>query len=197
MTAPIAVFHTDPFAERWIDLNEHGIHVLLAAHPVTVGDFREYLRIVGRPVAAARSRAEPLTAPVTDAPQTDAAAYCLWLGQKEGRQYRLPTMAELLALAQEAEEDGISAEVWPHQYGNRAELRGGMKEMFLCEWTCETEEVAMPAGKPPRVLGSIFYPPWLRHGGHTANAQAHLVATEGFSFVTFRVACPGARNPNA
>jgi hypothetical protein len=189
-TADGEFFHTDPTPERWVALSEHGTNAQLAAHPVSVGEYRDYLRRAGRPTPPALARGDRVDAPVTDVPQTDAVAYCEWLGQLDAHPYRLPTMAELLALAQEAEEEGITDEVWPHQRGHRAEVRGGLKEMFLCEWTCETEAVEVPAGRPQRVLGSIFYPPWLRHGGHSAHAQAHLLATEGFSFVTFRLARP-------
>ena len=68
------------------------------------------------------------------------------------------------------------------------EVIGGLKPVFLCEWTAETETVEQPAGRPAHVLGSIFYPPWLREGSTGMHAQAHLLATEGYSFVTFRVA---------
>jgi hypothetical protein len=193
MTILTGVLHGAPVADPWVTLDEHGIHARVAAHPVTREAYREYQRATGQPIPPTLSRVDHPHAPVTDVTQVDAAGYCRWLGQHEGCEYRLPTTAELMELATEAAEDGISAEVWPHQHGHRPELRGGLKEMYLCEWTCETEEISMPGGKPPRVLGSIFYPPWLRPGGHSSHAEAHLVATEGFSFVTFRVACPGRR----
>jgi len=198
----------DPISKRWIALERalsadsagtartsHAptFQTLIAAHPVSWEEYRDYLRAVGQPPASP-VHFERHSAPVTDVAQADAVAYCRWLGQREGKALRLPTVAELMELASEAEEDGISMEVWPHEHGHRPELRGGMNEMFLCEWTAETEEVPMPAGQPPRILGSIFYPPWLRHGGHTSNSQAHLLATEGYSFVTFRVAYRGAQS---
>lgn len=183
-----ATFHTDPSSERWIELDQHGVHALLATHPVERGVYKAYLRDAGLPTPPPLARIGPPMAPVTDVSHVDAVAYCEWLGRREGRTYRLPTVAELLELAAEAEEEGISDEVWPHQRGHRFEVRGGMKEMFLCEWTCETEETPAQPGQPSRTLGSIFYPPWLRHQSHSYHAQAHLAATEGFSFVTFRLA---------
>ena len=39
-----------------------------------------------------------------------------------------------------------------------------------------------------RVLGSVFYPPWLREGPNATHAQAYLLASEGYSFITFRAA---------
>ena len=188
MISPEATFHVDPVPERWMKLDERGVHAVLATHPVTRGEYKEYLRASDHAIPPSLARIAPPSVPVTDVSRVDAVAYCEWLGRRESRSYRLPTIAELLELAAEAEEDGISDEVWPHQRGHRPEVRGGMKEMFLCEWTYEVEETPAQPGQPPRILGSIFYPPWLRHGSHSYHAQAHLAATEGFSFVTFRLA---------
>ncbi len=172
-----------------ISVTEHGAHAVLAAHPVTRQSYKAYLHTLGLPIPPSLAQADNPANPVTYVSQVDALAYCRWLGGREGYPYRLPTMAELLELADDASQDGISPEVWPHLHGNRPELRGGMKEMFLCEWTMETESVS-PPGAPDRVrvLGSIFYPPWLREGSNAVHAQANLLATEGYSFVTFRVA---------
>ena len=64
---------------------------------------------------------------------------------------------------------------------------GGLKPVWLCEWTQETEVIEQAGDHAPRVLGSIFYPPWLREGNAPGHAQAHLAADEGYSFVTFRL----------
>ena len=185
-------FHCDPTSDRWIELAHRGTPTLVATHPVTRGDYKDYLRDAGRPIPPALARIAPPTAPVTDVSQVDAKAYCEWLTHREGGEFRLPSVGELMELAQEAETEGITTEVWPHQHGNRFEVRGGLRDMYLCEWTREVEEgPATPHDR--RVLGSIFYPPWLRQESHSYHAQAHLAATEGFSFVTFRVTCVGGR----
>lgn len=171
-----------------LTLRGHGVHALVASRAVTRIEYKEYLRVAGLPAPPQLARSEAQGGPVIWVSQIDAAAYCRWLGQKEGQPYRLPTMAELLELAGESNLEGVSAEIWPHEHGNRPELRGGMKEMYLCEWTSETEVVRGPSQMGERVLGSIFYPPWLRPGNNAVQVQAHFPATEGYSFVTFRVA---------
>ncbi len=187
-----STFHCDPTSDRWIELDRRGTPVLLSTHPVTRGEYKDYLREIGRPIPPALARIAPLASPVADVSQVDAKAYCEWLTHHQGGEFRLPSVGELLELAQEAEAEGITSEVWPHHPGNRFEVRGGLHDMYLCEWTREVEE-GPAALSNPRVLGSIFYPPWLRQDSHTYNAQAHLAATEGFSFVTFRVTCVGRR----
>ena len=65
-----------------------------------------------------------------------------------------------------------------------------MKPTYLCEWTQETEELPQLGGDAPgRSLGSVLYPPWVRQGNNASHAQAYLAATEGYSSVTFRLAC--------
>lgn len=170
-------------------INGGGIHALLGHSPVTTAAFKEYLRATGQKMPPATTQPGSSTAPVTRVSQQDALAYCQWAGSREGRRYRLPTMAELQELYSEDMADGISLDVWAHSAGHTPEVRGGLKAVFLCEWTGEAEEIPQPAGRPPRLLGSIFYPPWLREGNNATHAQAHLSATEGYSFVTFRLAC--------
>jgi len=132
------------------------------------------------------------TAPVIYASQTSAREYCDWLSTQEGRRYRLPTMSELLMLySDDPDKDAFGPDLWPYQANNLSGVRGGglsegLRHVFLCEWSNEVEEVPQPDHRPARLLGSIFYPPWLREGGTLT--QAYLQATEGYSFVTFRVA---------
>ncbi len=168
-----------------------GVRASLANHPVTRAEYKGYLQSTGQPMPPVLKRPEPSNAPIACISQADALAYCHWASAGRGEAYRLPTMAELQALYIEDIADGINLELWAHTPGHVPELRGGLKQVFLCEWTGETEEIPQPAGRPPRVLGSIFYPPWLRQGSNAAHAQAHLLATEGYSFVTFRLACDG------
>jgi formylglycine-generating enzyme required for sulfatase activity len=170
-----------------IEVHGPGVAVALAEDPVTKAEYRAYLRAAGRGSPPPLGQGERLSDPVTYVSQTDAIAFCQWLSTQEGRAYRLPKMAELSALAGDAAADGVSLEVWPHYYEQRPELRGGLKPDYLCEWTQETEAVPQPGGRT-RVLGSVFYPPWLRHGPNASHLQACLLASEGYSFVTFRVA---------
>jgi len=174
--------------DNFIRLTLHGRRTVLAAHPVSRECFKQYLRETDQPTPLFLTRPEPSSNPVTYVSQVDALAYCRWLGAHEGRTYRLPSMSELQEALGEAANEGISPDFWPHTYGQLPELRGGLKPVYLCEWTLETETIEQPSGRPPRILGSIFYPPWLREGSNATHAEAHLLATEGYSFVTFRVA---------
>ncbi len=174
--------------QEMITLAAHTLTARLAVHPVTCGDFKQFLRGTGRPIPPQLAKQESSSAPATRISQIDALAYCAWLGQREGQVYRLPSMAELEALAANDTAEGIDPGIWSNTPGQISELRGGLKRVYLCEWTLETESVDRPDGAV-RVLGSIFYPPWLREGSNATHAQAHLLVTEGYSFVTFRVAC--------
>ena len=171
-----------------ITLSSQAVHARVASHAVSRQEYKVYLRASGTPIPPALARPEAGAEPATYVSQVEAIGYCRWLSGQEGQAYRLPAMAELEELAGESVQDGSSPEIWPHHHGNRPDLRGGMKEMYLCEWTSETERVPVGGGQPDRILGSIFYPPWLRHGNNATHAQAHLAASEGHSFVTFRVA---------
>jgi hypothetical protein len=172
-----------------ISLHTRDVNVALAARPVSRQEFRAYLSASGRPTPAPLARGDNPTMPVTYVSQVDAAEYCRWLGTQQGRGYRLPTMAELNELADEITQEGINPEVWPHTHQLHPELRGGMKPTFLCEWTAEVEELPqLGVNASVRRLGSVFYPPWVRQGNNASHAQAYLAATEGYSFVTFRLA---------
>jgi hypothetical protein len=170
-----------------IEVRGPGVAAALAARPVTKAEYRTFLRASGHAPAAPLAPDEKLSDPVTYVSQTEAIAYCGWLSTQEGRTYRLPRMAELTEMANDDAAEGVSPEIWPHYYEKRPELRGGLKPDYLCEWTQEFETLPQPGGRT-RVLGSVFYPPWLRHGPNASHLQACLLAGEGYSFVTFRIA---------
>jgi hypothetical protein len=170
-----------------ITLQGAGYHTVLAAHPVTRGSYKQFLHEAGRVVPHALAQPEPPSRPVTYVSQVDALAYCRWLGGRDGRTYRLPTIYELQELAGERGQQGSASDVWAHEPGERPEVIGGLKPVWLCEWTQETEVIEQPGERAPRVLGSIFYPPWLREGNAPGHVQAHLAADEAYSFVTFRL----------
>jgi hypothetical protein len=170
-----------------IEVRGSGVAAALSEHPVTKEEYRAYLRVAGLAHPTPLGQDERLSDPITYVSQTEAIAYCAWLSAQEGRAYRLPRMAELTELAGDDAAEGISPEIWPHYHEQRPELRGGLKPLYLCEWTQETETVPQPGGRT-RVLGSVFYPPWLRHGPNSSHLQACLLASEGYSFVTFRIA---------
>ena len=181
--------------DEFIHLSIQGEHIELAAHPVTRYAYRTYLTACHMPIPPFMSHGDGPASPVTYVSQTGAVAYCDWLSAREGRRYRLPTMHELVELAAGAVHEVPGAEIWPHLHGNRPELRGGLKEVFLCEWTNETEMLTQfDAARAPRLLATVFYPPWLREGSNASHVQAELLATEGYSFITFRVVRDGLRS---
>jgi Sulfatase-modifying factor enzyme 1 len=170
-----------------IEVRGHGVAAELAAHPVTKAEYRAYLREAGHANPPSLAPEERASDSVTYVSQDAAIFFCRWLGKQEGHAYRLPSMSELCELASEAAADGVDSECWPHHHEHHPELRGGMKPLYLCEWTLETETISQPGGRT-RVLGSVFYPPWLRQGPNASHLQACLLASEGYSFVTFRLA---------
>lgn len=172
--------------------------VFLTARPVSLCEFRAFLHESGRPTPSGVKRVlaniSGGSKPVIGVTQLDAAAYCAWAGRRLGRPCRLPGTNELAlmphAAVSHAHEVVPDAGFWPHEQGRLPELRGGLKPVFLCEWTRETEEIPTSRGAS-RVLAGIFYPPWLREGANPLHVHARLLATESFSFVTFRVAYAG------
>lgn len=176
---------------EFIEVEVSGRRVHVALHPVTVEALCAFLDASARPRPPRLRCGRSGSAPVVEVSQEDAAAYCRWLGEREVRSYRLPGTAELQTLMEGADGEEIDAGVWPQERGRMPELRGGLKPHFLCEWTCETLEVPRSDGRHARALASIFYPPWLREGSNVAHVHASVSASEGYSFVTFRVACDG------
>lgn len=180
-----------------VTLEYRSVH--LAARPVTLPEFRAFLQDAGRAlphgVKHAPANAPGGAEPVIGVTQLDAAAYCEWAGRRIARPCRLPGTDELDALMPHtvvSHAHGVvpDAGFWPHERGHLPELRGGLKPVFLCEWTRETEEA--PSDRDPdRVMAGIFYPPWLREGNNPLHVHARLLASESYSFVTFRLAYEG------
>jgi hypothetical protein len=163
----------------------------LAVHPVTAGEYRVFLAETGGTEPRGLRHIRSSGVPAIDVSQVGAVAYCAWLGSRTGRTLRLPRMAELEELMGGASVDALDAGSWPHHHGRLPELRGGLKPVFLCEWTSDVLAVPLMGGRPRRVLADIFYPPWLREGSNVGHVHASLLASAGYSFVTFRPAYDG------
>ncbi len=167
-----------------ITINEGAVHARLGARPVSKDEYLAYLH------ATVKAAPRPLTRggrggdAVIYVSQVEAAEYLKWLGEREGARYRLPSTAELLALAEPNGPAGSGMEMWPHSHGDLPE-RGAV---YLCEWTRETETLDPYGPVEPRVLGSVFYPPWLRQGTNPKQVQGMMLASQGYSFVSFRAA---------
>lgn len=187
----------DDFIAVKVDLHQT---VRVAAQPVTFAEFSAFLQAAGRPLPKGVRRAssgQPGGAPsggsqpVIGVAQPDAAAYCEWAGKRIGKACRLPSIDELDSLMPHTmvtHAHGVvpDAGFWPHEQGQLAEVRGGLKPLFLCEWTRDVLE-AVSRAHPERVMALIFYPPWMREGDNMLHVHAALLASESYSFVTFRV----------
>jgi len=173
-----------------LKVQDAGFRSLVAAQLVTRRVYIGFLQAAGRRVPPPLTRSGSPANAVTWASQVEAAEFCAWLGKQEGGQYRLPSMAELAAFHNQAGQEGLEVGVWPADAERQAPDCVAHDACF-CEWTCETEEVPVYGTDQVRVLGSIFYPPWLREGSNVVHVQAHMLATEGYSFVSFRVAQDG------
>ncbi len=190
-----------------VEANYRPVHI--SNHPVTLAEFQAFLHETGRatphgvkPTAAAAPGSSGLDAgtpgsnqPVVGVTQADAAAYCAWAGKHLGRTCRLPSTDELDSLmphttVTHAHGTVPDAGFWPHEQGQLAELRGGLKPVFLCEWTRDVEEDTVDLPEDRR-LARIFYPPWLREGDNPLHAHAALLVQGSYNFVTFRVSYEG------
>ena len=96
-------------------------------------------------------------------------------------------MAELQELAMEAADEGIGPDLWPHTHGQLSELRGGLTDLSVRVDPGDGDDrpARGPAGARP---GQHLLPALVAGGSNVSHAQAHLLATEGYSFVTFRMA---------
>jgi hypothetical protein len=167
-----------------------GLHSLVAAHLVTRRAYLDFLGAAGKPVPRPLTHSGLPASAVTWASQVDATEFCSWLGKREGGTYRLPSMAELGAFHALTGQEGLEVGMWPAA-AERQALDCVSHDTCFCEWTCETEELPVYGTDQVRVLGSIFYPPWMREGNNVAHVQAHMLATEGYSWISFRVARDG------
>jgi hypothetical protein len=164
-----------------IKLKREGLADSVATRPVSLQEYRAFLRATGQPMPQELARVTNANEPVVYVSQVAGLEYCHWLGA----QYRLPSVAELLALMGPAGLEGTSKEMWPHTRSQWVQ-RGAT---YLCEWTRDSQTLPPASGGEPRVLASVFYPPWLRHGNSPKEIEAMMLASQGYSFVSFRVAC--------
>jgi formylglycine-generating enzyme len=66
----------------------------IGKYPVTVGQYSAFCRATGRPMPDAPSWGWNDKHPMVNVSDDDAVAYCYWLGQEYGGNWRLPTEAE-------------------------------------------------------------------------------------------------------
>ena len=170
-----------------ITLDEHGFRSVLAARPVTRESYRRYLHDTGQPLPHMLTQPAPPTAPITDVSQAEATAYCRWLSARRGGIAVCRPWPSWRSLNGELAEQDLGPEAWPHTQGHLQEVIGGLKPVFLCEWTAGDRD-GRAAGGPTGTYPGQHLLSALAAGGQHRRTQAHLLATEGYSFVTFRVA---------
>jgi formylglycine-generating enzyme required for sulfatase activity len=155
----------------WVKLS--GTSAEVSTEPVAWADYAQFARDTGRPVPRLSGR---FTEPVTRVGAQDATAYAEWLSQRDGCQYRLPTLDEMSSLAEWAQRTGS---MWPCR-GEQRNRQADHAPSCLTEWLqCES---GLGNGK---TLRCITYPAWLlKRGSYTPRATL----LEGpRSFVTFRL----------
>ena len=168
------------------------IHALVAPALVSRRSYVTYLHASGREVPPQLARLGAGPGSVTWVSQVDAAAYCSWLGAREGQPYRLPGIGELVEFYSDAASEGVTPGIWQAD-AERNPPDCVAHDSCFSEWTRETLEEPVYGTGIVRVLGSIFYPPWLREGANASHIQAHMLASEGYSFISFRIARDAGR----
>ncbi len=157
---------------EWIKLADSSVEITLM--PVSWADYVSFVRESGRQMPSFRGARKDA---VTGVSAKEANAFAEWLSRRDGQRYRLPTLDEMKALADQAQ-DGLS--IWPCW----AQGRPGMRRLALdclSEWlNCVPEKAA--AGNH---LHCMIHPPWLRNNHGTAGRGA--LTDGGYPFMTFRL----------
>jgi formylglycine-generating enzyme required for sulfatase activity len=150
------------------------LQVAVSAKPVSWAEYAPFAEETGRPVPR---RTGLRTSPVTGISAADALAFGQWLGQHEGRSYRLPRPKELIALAHQTQG---GPDIWPCHSSERNGLER-YSDGCLAEWlTC----LSGRAGQNDS-LHCVMHPAWLLGKGKVIGRGA--LADGKYSFVTFRV----------
>jgi len=157
---------------EFVQLSE--LRIALSAKPVSWAEYASFAEETGRPVPR---RTGLRTSPVTRVSAADVLAFARWLGQHEGRSYRLPGLKEMIALARQTQ-GGL--DVWPCQSSERYELEHD-RAGCLAEWlTCLSGRTGQSDS-----LHCVVHPAWLLREGKEISRGA--LADGKYSFVTFRV----------
>jgi len=160
----------------WLRLPERQIEIAVA--PVSRADYARFAQETRSPIPP---RAGAVTSPVTQVSAEEAGAFAAWLSQRDSYDYRLPTLDDMLALADHTHNGG-SAENKP------VDLRQGAvtdDRRPLSEWLyCVPDHGSGGTG-----LRCVANPSWLRRDG---GASVRGALSEGrYSFVTFRLVRTG------
>jgi len=162
----------------WLKLPEREVEISVA--PVDRASYLRFAQETGRPVP---SRSGSPASPVTQVSAAEACAFAAWLSQRDNCTYRLPTLDDLLALADRARHGAQTGDAL-------ADLRESMVTDVrrpMSEWLhCVLNQGDGRAG-----LRCIANPSWLRNERGTSTRGA---LSEGhYAFVTFRLVRARAR----
>ena len=165
-------FGRQPRTMDWLELPERRVEITIA--PVDRASYLRFARETGRPVPP---RSGSPTSPVTQVSAEEACVFAAWLSQRDSYDYRLPTLDDLLALADLEPDVGTAGNrpVYLHKNGATDDRRP------LSEWLqCVPDHRDGRSG-----LRCVANPSWLRSNGGPSMRGA---LSEGrYSFVTFRL----------
>jgi len=156
----------------WLKLPEQQVDI--AAAPVSRADYARFAQETRSPIPP---RSGAPTSPVTRVSAEEAGAFAAWLSQHDGYRYRLPTLNDILTLAERADK-GESPENMPLDL-QQTVVAGDPRP--LSEWL----QCVPDHGDGRNSLRCVANPSWLRRNG---GASVRGALSEGrYSFVTFRV----------
>ncbi len=159
---------------KWIKLADSSVEITIL--PISWADYACFVRETGRRMPSLRGARKDA---ITGVSAKEANAFAEWLSQRDGQRYRLPTLDEMRALADQAR-NGFN--IWPCWSQGKPGMRRHALDC-LSEWlNCVPEEAAVG-----NHLHCMIHPPWLRDNHGTAGRGA---LTDGsYPFVTFRLVC--------
>lgn len=156
----------------WLSLPEREVEISLA--PVDRASYLRFAQETGRPVPP---RSGSPASPVTQVSAAEALAFAAWLSQQDNCTYRLPSLDDMLALANY----GCHGEQTGDALADLLESMVTDDRRPLSEWLC----CVLNQGDGRADLRCVANPSWLRKGRRTSTRGA---LREGrYAFVTFRL----------